>query len=134
MPILSSPNIVQERVGCTPTGRAHRPRALPLTAGLSGNVGSATVALSVFVGQAPSSRNVGQNVAVQGKGREPRISGLESQAESAGTDLHPQTGHLLPRTNGSQMLKQKGAIGRRRSQCCGGNESIPASRHLQPPE
>ena len=41
----------RKRVGCTSTGRAHRPRALPLTAGLSDNVGSATIALSVFDGE-----------------------------------------------------------------------------------
>ena len=79
------------------------------------------VALSVFVGQARSSRNMGQNVAVQGKGKEPRIGISQRQFGSAGTDLHPQTGHLLPRTNGSQMLKEKFTAGRRGTKCCGGS-------------
>ena len=63
-------------------------------------------------------------MAVQGKGKEPRISGLESQAESAGTDLHPQTGHLLPRTNGSQMLNTKEPLGEGDHNAVGGMEAF----------
>ena len=63
---------------------------------------------------------MGQNVAVRGKGIACKIRKTENQAESAVTDLHPQTGRLLPRTRGSQVLEGKEPLGEGERNAVGG--------------
>ena len=54
------------------------------------------------------------------KGVACKIWKSEYQAESAVTDLHPQTGRLLPRTRGSQVLEGKEPLGEGERNAVGG--------------
>ena len=78
------------------TEKAHRPRAFPSTAGLSGNYQLLDNALSVFDELALHSRPMVFDEEIA------KVVCLgfirKRQHVNAGTDLQPHAGHLLPRT------------------------------------
>ena len=78
------------------TEKAHRPRAFPSTAGLSGNYQLFDNALSVFDELALHSRPMVFNGEIAKINRQGFLR--KRQHVNAGTDLQPHAGHLLPRT------------------------------------
>ena len=90
------------------TEKAHRPRAFPSTAGLSGNYQLLDNALSVFDGLALHSRPMILNEVVAKVNRQGFLR--KKQHVNAGTDLQPHAGHLLPRT--TEVLRRTERIPR----------------------
>ena len=78
------------------TEKAHRPRAFPSTAGLSGNYQLLDNALSVFDELALHSRPMVFDEEIAKMSRQGFLR--KKQHVNAGTDLQPHAGHLLPRT------------------------------------